>query len=76
MVWYFPRAKKGDFYPQGHRRNRINSWLNDFRELACRVIGWFFGYILAMASVPVVLDAVGFMAFEKVTSVWSPLVAQ
>jgi len=37
-----------------------------FRELAAvSVIGWFFGYILAMASVPVVLDAVGFMAFEK-----------
>ena len=37
-----------------------------FRELAVvSVIGWFFGYILAMASVPVVLDAVGFMAFEK-----------
>ena len=36
------------------------------RELAVvGVIGWFFGYILAMASVPVVLDAVGFMAFEK-----------
>ena len=36
------------------------------RELAVvGVIGWFFGYILAMASVPMVLDAVGFMAFEK-----------
>ena len=29
------------------------------------VIGWFTGYLLAMASVPVVLDAVGFMAFER-----------
>ena len=28
-----PRTeKKGDFYPQGHRRNRINSWLNDSFE--------------------------------------------
>ena len=29
------------------------------------VIGWFTGYLLAMASVPIVLDAVGFMAFER-----------
>ena len=36
------------------------------RELAVvGVIGWFIGYLLAMASVPVVLDAVGFMAFER-----------
>ena len=36
------------------------------RELAVvGVIGWFTGYLLAMASVPVVLDAVGFMAFER-----------
>ena len=36
------------------------------RELAVvGVIGWLTGYLLAMASVPVVLDAVGFMAFER-----------
>ena len=36
------------------------------RELSVvSVLGWFLGYVLAMASVPVVLDAVGFMAFEK-----------
>ena len=36
------------------------------RELSViSIIGWFAGYLIALASVPIVLDAVGFMAFEK-----------
>ena len=36
------------------------------REVAViSVIAWLAGYLMALASVPVILDAVGFMAFEK-----------
>ena len=36
------------------------------REVAViSIIAWLAGYLMALASVPVILDAVGFMAFEK-----------
>jgi len=36
------------------------------REVAViSFIAWLAGYLIAMASVPIILDAVGFMAFEK-----------
>ena len=36
------------------------------RELAAiSVAGWILGYLVALLSVPLILDAVGFMSFEK-----------
>ena len=36
------------------------------RELAAiSIAGWILGYVAALLSVPLILDAVGFMSFEK-----------